>query len=221
MDIMFIIDTSISVGAENFKRIKNFIKNIIRFFHIAPSHVRVGVVTYSTWVKDDFNLNTYQNLREVIKAIDKIPYVTGQQYTNRALYYLRRYSFTYKYGTRKHVASVVIAITNGKSTNLKWTMWQARLLKRKDVKIFVVAVGVVDMKGLKSIASAPNLWFIVKVPNYMLLESYAWTLLYRLYWSKSIFIGKNAFINFRILHLCAVFSQGDHRFLQFPALCSF
>lgn len=184
MDIMFVIDTSTYVGEENFKKVKEFVKNVIRYFRIAPRHVRVGMVTYSTWERDDFNLNTYKNLRQVLQAIDKIPYKRGQEYVSRALKYLRTFSFTYKDGARPHVINVAIAITNGKTNNLLWTISQSNLLKRENVKIFVVAIGEVYMKGVRSIASVPYDWFVVKVPNYEVLLTYSWILPYRLYWSK-------------------------------------
>ena len=184
MDIMFVIDTSSYVGLANFKRVKNFVKNVIRYFRIAPSHVRVGVVTYSTFVRNDFNLNSYKDLRQVLLAIDRIPYVRGQEYTNRALNYVRRFSFTYRYGARPHVINVAIVITNGRSNNLLWTTDQADFLKRKDVKVFVVAIGEVYMLGVERIASVPYTWFVVRVPSYNELQRYAWALIYRLYWSK-------------------------------------
>jgi len=184
MDIVFIIDSSTYVGLENFKRVKNFVKNVIRYFRIAPSHVRVGALTYSTAVRNDFNLNAYKNLREVLLAIDRIPYVRGQEYTNRALNFVRRFSFTYRLGARPHVVNVAIVITNGRSNNLLWTTRQADFLKRKDVKVFVVAIGKVYMLGVERIASVPYTWFVVRVPNYIELERYAWALIYRLYWSK-------------------------------------
>ena len=190
MDIMFVIDTSSYVGLANFKRVKNFVKNVIRYFRIAPSHVRVGVVTYSTFVRNDFNLNSYKDLRQVLLAIDRIPYVRGQEYTNRALNYVRRFSFTYRYGARPHVINVAIVITNGRSNNLLWTSKEANSLKCKDVKVFVVAIGEVYMLGEKRIASFPYKWFIMRVPNYEELKLYSWTLVYRIYWSKFLFLFK-------------------------------
>ena len=185
MDIMFVIDSSNYLSLENFKRVKSFVKNVIRYFRIAPSHVRVGVLTYSTYVRDEMNLNSYKNLRQVLRAIDRIPYMRGAEYDNRALNYLARFSFTYRYGARPHVVSVAIVITNGRSNNLLWTTEQANFLKRKDVKVFVVAIGEVYMLGVERIASAPYDWFIIRVPNYVVLERYAYDMIYRLYWSKS------------------------------------
>ena len=181
---MFIIDTSRHIGRENFERVKNFVKNVIRYFRISPSHVRVGVITYSTWPKDHINLNTYKHLRQVLRAIDRIPYVSGQEYTNRALYFARRASFSKRFGARQHVSNVAIVITDGKSNSFAGTRKQAILLKRHHVKVFVVAVGKVYMPGLDSIASAPHAWFVIRVPNYVDLQRYAYSLVYRLYWSK-------------------------------------
>ena len=161
-------------------------KNVVRYFRIAPSHVRVGAISYSTRVRDDMNLNSYRNLRQVLVAIDRIPYTRGYENTGGALYFARRVSFNVRYGARRNVMNVAIVITNGRSNNLAYTTEQANLLKRDNVKVFVVAIGNVYMPGVERIASAPYNWFVIRVPNYAVLERYTFALVYRIYWSKYI-----------------------------------
>lgn len=184
MDIVFIIDTSSYVEKGNFQKVKSFIKAIIRYFRIAPSHVRVGAISYSTWVRDEFNLNSYRNLRKVMRAVDRIQYVHGKQFTNRALEYARQISFNMHFGGRPSATSIAIVFTNGKVKNFARTLKQAELLKNEGVKVFIVAVGNVNMKGERAIASRPYKWFIIRVPDYETLEKYAWTMAYRIYWGK-------------------------------------
>lgn len=183
---MFVIDSSNYLGEEHFKKVKHFIMSVVKYFRIAPSHVRVGSIIYSTSVKDNFNLNTYKDLQQVLRAIGRIPYRKGQEYTNLALNYVRRISFTEKYGSRPDVLHVAVIITNGEPNNLEKTSEEAGLLKKDNVKVFIVAIGDVYMKGEEKIASVPSNWFIVRVPNYEVLERYAWILAYRIYWGKII-----------------------------------
>lgn len=184
IDIVFIIDSATYLGKENFKIVKEFIKSVVKYFRIAPSFVRVGAITYSTMVNDNINLNTYSDLRKVLHAIDKIPVMTGAEYTGRAIYYARQYSFTQKFGYRQDVTNVAVFITDGKSKDAYWSSVQDKLLQEKDVKVFVVAVGNINMKGEESLASIPYKWFILRVPNYKVLGRYDWALASRIYWGK-------------------------------------
>lgn len=184
LSLMFIFDTSQYIRKDDFWRVKIFVKAVIKFFHITPNHVRVSVITYSTMKRNDFTLNTYKDLRQVLNAVTKIPYERRQKYTYRALFYARELSLKEQFGARAGVMNVAIAITNGKFNRLLKTVEEARLLKQENVKVFVVAIGTRNVKIEEKIASIPSQWFIVKVPNYKLLKSYSWTLAFRIYWGK-------------------------------------
>lgn len=181
---MFVVDTSDYLGKYNFLKVKAFMKAFVKYFRVSPRHVRIGAVTYSTNVRDNFNLNSYKSLKKVLRAIDSIEYVQGKEKTGQALKYVRMVSFRRQYGARLYVQSIAIVITNGKSTDPDSTLKQANLLKREGVKVFVVAIGEVSLNGIMEIASVPSDWFIIQVPNYSVLEKYVWILAYRIYWGK-------------------------------------
>lgn len=57
---MFLIDSSGSVGFDNFRQIKTFIQHVIDGFNIGPENTRVGVATFSQDSRVEFYLNSFQ-----------------------------------------------------------------------------------------------------------------------------------------------------------------
>ena len=56
--MVFALDTSGSIGSENFNNAKRSIENIVSSLKIGPNNTRVAVIIYSTDVRLLFNLNT-------------------------------------------------------------------------------------------------------------------------------------------------------------------
>jgi hypothetical protein len=66
------MDKSGSIGLGNFNLEKQFVANLIEYFPIFPSKTRVAIVTYSTFVKLEFNFNNYINKECLRKGIQDI-----------------------------------------------------------------------------------------------------------------------------------------------------
>jgi hypothetical protein len=97
-DIVFLLDSSGSVGEENFERMKNFTKQIVDEFTIAADAVQFGVVIFSTPVTGAFPLNMYRDSEQLKAAISAIKFQNGETHTGKALEYLRLNSFSSKEG---------------------------------------------------------------------------------------------------------------------------
>lgn len=76
-DVVFLVDSSGSVGDDNFRVVKDFIKNTINIFDIGAQYTRIGVLTFSSTPVLRFPLNMYDNKAAILKAIDGIPYSMG------------------------------------------------------------------------------------------------------------------------------------------------
>lgn len=57
---MFVIDSSGSVGFDNFRRIKEYMHHIVDNFNIGPEATQVGVVTFSQESRADIFLTDYK-----------------------------------------------------------------------------------------------------------------------------------------------------------------
>ena len=76
-DVVFVIDSSGSIGRNNFVKVQNFIKNIVDSFGISNNTVRVGLVQFSSSVVVEFNLLRYSNKNDITAAVQALQYHDG------------------------------------------------------------------------------------------------------------------------------------------------
>lgn len=81
----FIMDMSGSVGARNFRAAKTFVADIVRSFSIGANRTRVGLITYSTRPHVQFHLNQYDDSKQTVAAIRRVPYKGGWTHTGEAI----------------------------------------------------------------------------------------------------------------------------------------
>nr|XP_022312052.1 collagen alpha-6(VI) chain-like isoform X1 [Crassostrea virginica] len=153
-DIVFLLDASESEEAEGFAKEIQFVYNFARKFHIGPQNVQFSSVTFSTTVRNDFFLNTYNNRHDVLNAIQKINYMQGGTNTSYGLKFVRENSFQPQHGARTNASKILIVITDGQSADSVSTKHEAQLLHNQGIKVYAVGVGSdVDASELKSISS--------------------------------------------------------------------
>ena len=169
-DIVFLLDSSVSVGTTNFEKQINFVADFAGTFDIAPNVVRVGVVTFASVANNEFNLNTFRGRAETINAINNIEYISGGTRTDLALNYARDTSFSIGAGDRPEVPNILIVITDGKSNEPELTRQEADILRQLGVKVFAVGIGTgVDDTELGHIASAEQ--YVFKIENFDAFET--------------------------------------------------
>ena len=91
---MFVVDNSGSVGSTNFNTILKFISDIIDGLEIGEEKFRVGIITFHTSVKGEFDLYEYQDKEDLKNATLSIVYEGGGTNTGKALEYLHSNSFS-------------------------------------------------------------------------------------------------------------------------------
>lgn len=181
---MFILDSPNIIGKRNFWHVKNFIKSVIRYFRIGPSHVQIGSIIYNAWVRDEFDLDDDQNLRKLFRIIDNLPHKQRYQPPMGTFGFGKTSVSESAYNNKRDVMHVAVVVTSYKINGLFWMIEQAKFLKNTGVKVFVVAVGPVNTNIIEQISSNPYGWFIQKVPSYKVLGKYEWILAYKIYWGK-------------------------------------
>ena len=97
-DIVFVVDTSGSIGRPNFERIKEFIKSVVLTFDVDSRYTRVGLIEFSTTPRIEFKLNEKTNITDLLEAISNITYSGGGTSTSDALELMRVEGFDrYRY----------------------------------------------------------------------------------------------------------------------------
>ena len=71
--MVFMLDTSATIGAAGFQQLKEFIIEFLFFAHIHVGNIRVGLMTFSDSPMMQFNMLTYigneQGLNQAIRSI--------------------------------------------------------------------------------------------------------------------------------------------------------
>ena len=169
-DVFFLLDASGSVGNDSFQEVKDFVKDFVKMdlVKIGPNDIQVGVITFSEYATLRFTLNKYQEKKELLQAIDDLPYELGSTNTADAICMLMRDGFNETNGARPPsgtVFKVVVVVTDGVS-NLysmdcnNWTTVEAaKALHEANPFLLVYAIGVTGVvydKELKAIASSDD-----------------------------------------------------------------
>jgi len=100
LDLVFALDSSGSVGEENFERFKSFVKSFLDDVDVESCQYRIGFMKYGSNALVQFHLNAYTSSEELITAIDGIGYSHGHTYTGQALRVARQDMFTTARGDR-------------------------------------------------------------------------------------------------------------------------
>ena len=164
IDLAFVIDASGSIeasGRGNFKRCLNFVKRLVASFKISPRYARVGAVVYSSKARGMFGFKRYYKKRQLMKAIDRIPYLRRGTRTGYALWYAQRYLFR---GQRRRCKRVLIVMTDGRSSDRVRS--RAKALHRSGINTFAIGIGKnYNMRQLIQIASSKRNVYVARFRN--------------------------------------------------------
>lgn len=169
-DIVFMVDGSWSIGAENFEQIRRFLYTLVNSFDVGPEHVRIGLVQYSTTPRTEFLLNTHQNKRDILQYISRLPYMGGGTQTGQGLDFMLNEHFVEAAGSRarQNVPQIAVVITDGKSQDNVET--HAQELKGKGIVLYAIGIKDADEEQLKEIANEPHGQHVYSVSDFSALQ---------------------------------------------------
>ena len=117
-DIVFVIDSSGSVGSFHFQQALNFTADLASEFRIGPDFTHIGVITYTSSVitSQQIELDRFYDASELSAAIRNIRYTGGGTATGGAIQYATDTLFSTSNGARDDGRSRVgIVLTDGRS----------------------------------------------------------------------------------------------------------
>lgn len=165
------MDTSDSVGRDNFQKELEFTNNVVKDLAVGQDKVRVSAVTFGSSVYNQFFLNQYDKKNDVMHAISGIPYLGGRTYTAEAIKYASQTSFNPVHGARNNVPHITVLVTNGPSTNKDITKLQGQAAKDNNVIMYAVGVGgAAEMEELEAVSSKPDSRYLMKAENFASLN---------------------------------------------------
>ncbi|XP_072507399.1 collagen alpha-5(VI) chain [Notamacropus eugenii] len=167
-DIIFLVDSSGSIGAATFSKIKVFMKNLVDKSHIGIDQGHVGVIQFSNFTKEEFGLTEYMTKSDIFDAIDRMNPIGSKTYTGKALRFASDHFEPLK-GGRSGVKKFLILITDGKAhDNIEQPALE---LRNKGITILLVAIFRSKSPQLEDITGNANLvYYVERFDNQMLLE---------------------------------------------------
>uniref|UniRef100_A0A2C9LAA7 VWFA domain-containing protein n=1 Tax=Biomphalaria glabrata TaxID=6526 RepID=A0A2C9LAA7_BIOGL len=172
VDISFVIDSSVSIGEDNFTLGLEFIKEFVDDFQINPSSARVAAVMFGDRVYSESAIpfDRYTNKKDLQDAISRLEWKHGDRTeTGLGIDYMVK---NFLPNVRPNIANLAIVITDGQSQSKPKTAAAAANAKSKGFTMIAVGVGydgtTIDIGELQTIADRPD--FVLIANDYSKLN---------------------------------------------------
>ncbi|KAM9851036.1 collagen alpha-3(VI) chain-like [Aulostomus maculatus] len=171
-DVYFLVDSSWSMGQENFEHVRQFLYSVIQaLHHVGGGRFKFALIQYSTRPETEFQLDHYPTTQRVLEHIKALSYRGGGTRTGLGLEYLIRTHLNSASGSRasEGVAQVVVVLTDGRSQDD--VAEPAKVLQLAGVEVFAVGVqDAVDWE-LREMASQPHETHVFSVDSFLTLRN--------------------------------------------------
>jgi len=159
-DVVFVIDTSSSIGFTNFQLIREFVGNISAELINSSPGSAVGIILFDDNANIQFNLQTHTSLNTLLPAINQLPYGGGGTDTAEALRLLLSSAQNGTLGLRSGSSNVAIVIAGRRSNNQSATLSAAATLHASNIfDVFAVGIRGFNPIELISIATFREFYF--------------------------------------------------------------
>lgn len=161
VDIIYLMDSSGSIGHDDYEKQKDFVKDLARVFRIGPGASRAAVVTYDDFPIVRANFDDFDSTDSFAEAVESINQTRGRTRIDHALV---KTSEMFK-SARKNVPKVLIALTDGAQTPDPGSLpldEASQLLRDQGVKVYALGVGhQVNVTQLRSMVESNSDVFLV------------------------------------------------------------
>nr|XP_057933611.1 collagen alpha-1(VII) chain isoform X2 [Doryrhamphus excisus] len=165
VDLVFLVDESSSIGANNFNKMKDFIFRVTTYFPVVgPQGIQIAVVHFSDEPRIQFQLNDHKDRNSVLRALRGLPYGGGNTRTGKGISYVLQELFQESLGMRRGVAHVLVLITDGKAQDD--AVPPSRIARALGVSVLAVGVANADLQELRSIVTPSSYKNIFYAPTF-------------------------------------------------------
>lgn len=167
LDLVFLLDGSQSVTKPNFDLVKNYTVNLISRFEIHPTHTRVGIVEFGTFIGTKIELGQYDTLDALSVAILSIQMSNYGTSTHKAIKLMRgMFSRSPRPGSTK----VAVCITDGLSVSPNYTKIESMAAHEEGIHMFALGIGQHVFKT-ELVFIASQMDYVKEVPDYSALPT--------------------------------------------------
>ncbi|XP_066542652.1 collagen, type XXVIII, alpha 1b [Hoplias malabaricus] len=185
LELVFVIDSSESVGPDNFDIIKDFVNGLIDRVSVSPNMTHVGLVLYSHVTMVIRSLQQASIRDEVKASVQRMAYMGEGTYTGSAIHQANQLFRSARPGVRK----VSVVITDGQVDKRDVVRLEDAVQDAHSDGIEIFVIGVVNQtdtfygdfkKELESIASDPDEEHMYLISDFRTLPALEKKLLFRL-----------------------------------------
>ncbi|KAK6191985.1 hypothetical protein SNE40_003542 [Patella caerulea] len=163
LDIVFVLDASSSIWAQNFTKAIAFVNSFISPYEIGPNKVRVAIETYAdrVYTEDVIQFNDFVTSETLHKKISGLKWHHGSRTeTGMGIGYMTDHIMP---NARSGLPKICIVITDGKSQESEKTASEARRARQAGIDMFAIGVSrAVNESELQAIAGDPDRVIIVE-----------------------------------------------------------
>ncbi|KAI0231038.1 Collagen alpha-1(XIV) chain, partial [Lamellibrachia satsuma] len=168
-DIVFVMDSSISVGIDNWNKLLDFMLRVVDNLYTDTADVRIGAVRFSSNAVSVFHLNTYSDKNSLENGIRQMTYDYGWTNTVAGINVMHNSGFKPENGDRTDAQNIAIIVTDGRSYDYNDTISSAEAARRDSIHIYSIGVtSNINEKEVSGMASEPKL----KNKNYYLATDF-------------------------------------------------
>ncbi|NXK31145.1 COSA1 protein, partial [Piprites chloris] len=176
LELVFVIDSSESVGPDNFKVIKTFTKTFIDKVLANQATTRIGVINFSHKVDLVSSLKQYTTKEHVKLAVDKMPYLGEGTYTASAI----QEAIQLFQAARPAVRKVAVVITDGQADTRDKVKLDNAVREAHAMNIEIFVIGIVQrtdhhfddfLKEMQLIATDPDEEHVYQIDDFMTLPA--------------------------------------------------
>lgn len=162
IDLLFVVDSSDSVGRTNFLKSKEFVKAFVRAFRVSPDKTHVAFIRFGNTAELSIRFGEYANIRDFNRAVDTVGFVGGIKRLDKALVLAARVLPKARPSSKK----IAVIISDGKQTQgpgVEPLDFAAQPLHGIGAKVYVIGTGQqVDIPKLQKITQKPGDLFVSK-----------------------------------------------------------
>ena len=168
-DLVFVLDSSGSIGPDNWALMLNFVSSVIDRLSVASDKIHVGLVNFGTSASVELHLGNYTRKSDLLDVVANLDYMGGITNTASALNVMREEVFREESGDRSDVPDVAIVVTHNASSEA-YTVEEAELAHAQGISIFAVGIGdedTLNIEELEGIATRDELTTVT--PDFLTL----------------------------------------------------
>ncbi|NXM75373.1 COSA1 protein, partial [Serilophus lunatus] len=176
LELIFVIDSSESVGPDNFNVIKTFMKTFIDKLSANHAKTRIGIINFSHKVDLVSSLKQYTTTEYLKSAVDKMPYLGEGTYTASAI----QEALHLFQAARPAVRKVAVVITDGQADKRDKVQLDKVVREAQATNIEIFVIGIFQrtephfddfLKEMQLIATDPDEEHVYQLDDFIMLSA--------------------------------------------------